>query len=124
MKRKHCLAAQMKNPIIIGIIHSIHNLAFINAKNRQFAEAIKMRRGSLKGYIGEITRVVKIQGTKKEFFIKGKEESTYEEVLRNSWQLKDHDVNGNWRVLSASGDDLTKSKLSSYEGTVLLEFIE
>lgn len=82
-----------------------------------------MRRGSLKGFEGEITRVARVKGTKREYFIKGEEESTFEEAIRQSWPFKDHDVNSKWRVVSSSGEDLTKSKLSSHDRTVTIEFL-
>ncbi|MHA2425420.1 MAG: hypothetical protein ACXAEF_11580 [Candidatus Thorarchaeota archaeon] len=82
-----------------------------------------MRRGSLKGYQGKITRVVKILDTKKEFFISGHEDGTFEETIRESWPFEDRDVKDKWRVVSSSGEDLTKSKLGSHSDIVILEFI-
>ncbi len=82
-----------------------------------------MRRGSLKGFDGTITRVVKIKGTKKEFFIEGKEEFTFEEAIRNSWPFEDHDVDEKWIVTSSSGEDLAGRTLMSYSNTVIVEFI-
>ncbi len=82
-----------------------------------------MRRGSLKGFEGEITRVAREKDTKHEFFIRGKEDTTFEEAIRESWPFKDHNIHSKWRVVSSSGEDLTKSKLSSYDRTVIIEFI-
>ncbi|MDF1539859.1 MAG: hypothetical protein P1Q69_13245 [Candidatus Thorarchaeota archaeon] len=82
-----------------------------------------MRRGSLKGFKGEIQRVVKIKDTKKEYFITGKEDDTYEKALRDSWPFEEYDVKDKWRIVSSTGEDLTKSELSSHAGTVILEFI-
>lgn len=83
----------------------------------------EMRRGSLKGFEGNITRVVRIRDTKKEFFIRGSESSTFEEALKLTWPFNDHDVKEKWRVLSSSGEDLAKVKLADHSGTVILEFI-
>ncbi|MHA1908659.1 MAG: hypothetical protein ACW98Y_15270 [Candidatus Thorarchaeota archaeon] len=82
-----------------------------------------MRRGSLKGYQGKITRVVKIRDTKKEFFISGHEDITFEEALEESWPFDDRNVKDKWRVVSSSGEDLTKRKLGSHSDIVILEFI-
>jgi hypothetical protein len=86
-------------------------------------KVIEMRRGSLRGFEGEITRVVKVKGSRREYFIKGKEDTTFEEAIRQSWPVEDHKVNSKWRVVSSSGEDLTKRKLSSYDKTVIIEFI-
>lgn len=83
-----------------------------------------MRRGKLKGFEGAITRVIKIQNTKKEFFIKGNEDSTYEEALIASWPFEDHNVKEKWKIVTPAGEDLTKTKLADHAGTVILEFID
>lgn len=82
-----------------------------------------LRRGKLKGFEGAITRVVRILDTKKEFFIRGTDDSTFGEALIASWPFEDHDVKENWRVLSSTGEDLTSSKIIDYSGTVTIEFI-
>ncbi len=82
-----------------------------------------MRRGSLKGFAGSINRVVKMKGTKDEFFIKGHEDSTFEEAIRDSWPFEKNDLKKKWKVVSESGEELTKSKLSSYDRTVIFEFV-
>ncbi|MFW9920286.1 MAG: hypothetical protein ACFFED_11845 [Candidatus Thorarchaeota archaeon] len=82
-----------------------------------------MRRGSLKGFAGSITRVVNIKGTKEEFFIKGHENSTFEEAIRQSWPYENNDLKKKWKVVASSGEDLTKRKISSYDETVILEFL-
>ncbi len=82
-----------------------------------------MRRGKLKGFEGAITRVVKIRDVKKEFFIRGGDDATFEDALHATWPFEDHDVKEKWRVVSASGEDVTKIKLADHSGTVTLEFL-
>lgn len=84
-----------------------------------------MRRGSLKGYSGRINRVVKVPGARMEYFVYGKPETTFEEALRDNWPFDDHDVKkSKFRIMTATGEDVTKSELISHEGTVLVEFIQ
>jgi hypothetical protein len=82
-----------------------------------------MRRGGLKGYSGIINRVVKIQGERMEYFIHGTPETTFEQALRNNWPFKDHDKKSKLKLVTKTGVDVTKSALSSHEGTVLVEFL-
>ncbi|UCE10260.1 MAG: hypothetical protein JSW61_15015 [Candidatus Thorarchaeota archaeon] len=83
-----------------------------------------MRRGSLKGYAGIINRVVKIAGVVKEHLISGTPETTFEQALRDNWPFEDHDAKSKLRIVTDKGVDVTKSTLSSHEGTVLVEFLE
>jgi len=83
-----------------------------------------MRRGSLKGYSGTINRVVKIKGERMEYFIQGSPDTTFEEALRDNWPWEDRDKKKTKiRIVSDTGEDVTKSSLSSHEGTVLVEFL-
>ncbi|MBN2229053.1 MAG: hypothetical protein JW779_05620 [Candidatus Thorarchaeota archaeon] len=82
-----------------------------------------MRRGSLKGYSGKITRVVKIPEARMEHFISGKPETTFGQALRDNWPFEDHDINSKWRIVTENGEDVTKNALSSHEGTVMVEFL-
>jgi hypothetical protein len=82
-----------------------------------------VRRGELKGYKGKITRVVKIEGARLEYFISGTPETTFEQALRDNWPFVDRDVKSKLRIITDKGKDVTKSTLSSHEGTVLVEFL-
>jgi hypothetical protein len=83
-----------------------------------------MRRGGLKGYSGRITRVVKLPGARTEHFINGTPETTFEQALRDNWPFEDHDAKkSKLRIVTDTGEDVTKSKLSSHEGTVMVEFL-
>jgi len=83
-----------------------------------------VRRGELKGYKGRITRVVKISEARMEHFISGTPETTFEQALRNNWPFVDHDIKkSKWRIVTDTGADVTKSVLSSHEGTVMVEFL-
>jgi hypothetical protein len=83
-----------------------------------------VRRGSLKGYSGRINRVVKIKGDRIEHFIHGTPETTFEQALRNNWPFEGHDVKkSKLRIMTATGEDVTKSTLLSHEGTVFVEFL-
>ncbi|TFH06254.1 MAG: hypothetical protein E4H14_11205 [Candidatus Thorarchaeota archaeon] len=82
-----------------------------------------MRRGSLKGYSGSINRVIKIKGERMEYFISGSPDMTFEEALRDNWPFEERDSKSKFRLVTPSGEDITKNALSSHEGTVLVEFI-
>lgn len=82
-----------------------------------------MRRGSLKGYNDSINRVVTIKGERMEYFISGSPDTTFEEALRDNWPWEDHDKKTKVRIVSDKGKDVTKSTLSSHEGTVFVEFL-
>jgi hypothetical protein len=58
-----------------------------------------------------------------EYFIHGTPETTFGEALRDSWPFEDHDIKSKWRIVTEKGADVTKSKLSSHEGTVMVEFL-
>ena len=82
-----------------------------------------MRRGKLKGYKGNITRVVKIADARMEYFISGTPETTFEQALRDNWPFEDRDIKSKLRIMTDDGKDVTKSTLLSHEGTVLVEFL-
>ena len=82
-----------------------------------------MRRGKLKGYKGNITRVVKIADARMEHFISGTPETTFEQALRDNWPFEDRDIKSKLRIMTDDGKDVTKSTLLSHEGTVLVEFL-
>jgi len=83
-----------------------------------------VRRGELKGYKGRITRVVKIPEARMEHFISGAPDTTFDQALRNNWPFADRDIKkSKWRIVTDKGADVTKSALSSHEGTVMVEFL-
>jgi hypothetical protein len=82
-----------------------------------------MRRGSLKGYNGSINRVIKIKGERMEYFISGSPKTTFEQALRDNWPFEERDSKSKFRLVTPTGEDVTKNALSSHEGTVLVEFL-
>jgi len=83
-----------------------------------------VRRGSLKGYGGRINRVVKIKGERMEYFIYGSPETTFEQALRDNWPFIGRDAKkSKLKIVTDKGADVTKSALSSHEGTVMVEFL-
>jgi hypothetical protein len=82
-----------------------------------------VRKGKLKGYSGKITRVVKIPKARMEYFISGTPDTTFEEALHDNWPFEDRDSKSKLRIMTDKGVDITKSALSSHEGTVLVEFL-
>ncbi len=59
-----------------------------------------------------------------EYFISGKADTTFEQALRDNWPFEDKDIDSKWRLVTDTGADVTKSALSSHEGTVLLDFLD
>ncbi|MHA1576571.1 MAG: hypothetical protein ACTSU3_04350 [Candidatus Thorarchaeota archaeon] len=94
-------------------------LAFANIIVTSRPYGIKVR-----GYEGIVHRVLKAPGHRNEYFIEGKPESTFREVVRNIWPFADHDVDSSWKLMTISGEDVTDSGLYSYEGIVEIEFAE
>ena len=86
-------------------------------------KCLTVRRGSLKGYGNRVNRVVKIPGARMEHFIYGTPETTFEQALRDNWPFKDRDIKSKWKIVTDKGVDVTKSALSSHEGTVMVEFL-
>ena len=78
----------------------------------------------VRGYEGVVHRVLKAPGHRNEYFIEGEPESIFREVVRDFWPFEDQDVNGSWKLVTTSGEDVTDSSLSSYEGIVEIEFTE
>ncbi len=83
-----------------------------------------MRRGSLKGFEGSITRVVKTKGSHREYFIKGEPDTSFKDALIESWPFIDHNDDEKWKIVTPSGEDITEKTLSSHEGTVIVEFLK
>ena len=78
----------------------------------------------VRGYEGIVHRVLKAPGHRNEYFIEGKPESTFREVVRDIWPFDDHAVDSVWKLVTDSGEDVTDRALSSYEGIVEIEFAE
>ncbi len=77
---------------------------------------------NVRGYEGILHRVLKAPGHRNEYFIEGKPESTFREVVRDIWPFHDQDVNSSWKLVSTSSEDVTDRVLSSYEGIVEIVF--
>lgn len=58
-----------------------------------------------------------------EHFISGTPETTFGQALRDNWPFEDRDIKSKWRIVTDTGVDVTKSALSSHEGTVMVEFL-
>ncbi|MHA1137448.1 MAG: hypothetical protein ACTSSE_13265 [Candidatus Thorarchaeota archaeon] len=83
-----------------------------------------MKRRNLKGYSGTINRVIKLKGERMEYFIYGSPDMTFEQALYDNWPWEDRDKKKTKvRIVSDSGEDVTKRTLLSHEGTVLVEFL-
>ncbi|MGY5877198.1 MAG: hypothetical protein RTU30_15710 [Candidatus Thorarchaeota archaeon] len=81
-----------------------------------------MRRGSLKGFEGMITRVIKEKGSTREHFIRGLPDTSFGEALQHSWPFIDHKVTESWKIVTPSGENITEQKLTGHEGTAIVEF--
>ncbi|MHA1636817.1 MAG: hypothetical protein ACTSUB_02275 [Candidatus Thorarchaeota archaeon] len=77
---------------------------------------------NVRGYEGILHRVLKAPGHRNEYFIQGEPETTFREVVRDIWPFDDQDVNNSWKLVTASGEDVTDRSLSSYEGIVEIVF--
>ena len=59
-----------------------------------------------------------------EYFIYGSPDMTFEQALRNSWPWEKPDKKKTKvRIVSDTGEEITKTPLLNHEGTVLVEFL-
>lgn len=69
-----------------------------------------------------IARVVISDISKKEYFIYGAPDEIVREVVDNDWPFKGKFRSKNWRVLDASGNDVSAKMFSEVEGTLKVAF--
>ena len=74
------------------------------------------------GYSGEIVRTVKNTDSGRDYFIRGKEDMTLEEVLQERWPFKEKDRGSKWYVVDELGNDVTTMPLGSVNETVSIIF--
>ena len=70
------------------------------------------------GFSGEIARTVKIAGENKDYFIRGRGDTSIKEVLLENWLFSEQDPNSNWHVVDELGNDVTSKPLKSIDGTM------
>ena len=70
------------------------------------------------GFSGEIARTVKISGESKDYFIRGRGETSIKEALLDDWPFSEQDPNSNWHVVDELGNDVTSKPLKSIDGTM------
>ena len=70
------------------------------------------------GFSGEIVRTVKIAGENKDYFIRGKGDTSIKEALLENWPFSEQDPDSNWYVVDELGNDVTSKPLKSIDGTM------
>lgn len=70
------------------------------------------------GFSGEIARTVKIAGENKDYFIRGRGDTSIKEALLENWPFSEQDPNSNWYVVDELGNDVTSKPLKSIDGTM------
>ena len=70
------------------------------------------------GFSGEIARTVKIAGENKDYFIRGRGDTSIKEVLLENWPFSEQDPDSNWYVVDELGNDVTSKPLKSIDGTM------
>ena len=70
------------------------------------------------------TRVILHEGSKSEVLIYGKENVSVREALLDDWPFAQNLKKGAWYVVDASGNDVTDSALSRFEGIARIFFEE
>lgn len=70
------------------------------------------------GFSGEIVRTIKIAGENKDYFIRGKGDTSIKEALLENWPFSEQDSDSNWHVTDDMGNDVTSEPLSSITGTM------
>ena len=70
------------------------------------------------GFSGEIARTVKIAGENKDYFIRGRGDTSIKEALLENWPFSEQDPNSNWHVVDELGNDVTSKPLKSIDGTM------
>jgi hypothetical protein len=69
-----------------------------------------------------IARVVISDVSKREYFVYGAPDEIVREVMDNDWPFKGNLRDKNWRVLDASGNDVSGKLYSEVEGTLKVVF--
>jgi hypothetical protein len=72
------------------------------------------------GFSGEIARTVKIAGENKDYFIRGRGDTSIKEALLENWPFSEQDPNSNWHVVDELGNDVTSKPLKSIDGTMIV----
>ncbi len=70
------------------------------------------------GFSGEIARTVKIAGENKDYFIRGRGDTSIKEALLENWPFSEQDPDSNWYVVDELGNDVTSKPLKSIDGTM------
>ena len=75
------------------------------------------------GFSGEIVRTVKLASENKDYFIRGKEDTSIKKALLDDWPFSEQDPDSNWHVVDELGNDVTNNPLSSLDGiaTIIIE---
>lgn len=70
------------------------------------------------GFSGEIVRTVKVAGENKDYFIRGKGDTSIKDALLANWPFSEQDPSSNWYVTDDMGNDVTGEVLNSITGTM------
>ncbi len=70
------------------------------------------------GFSGEIARTVKIAGENKDYFVRGKSDTSIKEALLDDWPFSEQDPDSNWYATDDKGNDVTNESLNSITGTM------
>jgi len=70
------------------------------------------------GFSGIIARTVTIAGENKDFFIRGRGDTSIKEALLENWPFSEQDPDSNWHVVDELGNDVTSKPLNSIDGTM------
>ena len=70
------------------------------------------------GFSGEIARTVKIAGENKDYFIRGRGDTSIKEALLENWPFSEQDPDSTWYVVDELGNDVTSKPLKSIDGTM------
>jgi hypothetical protein len=98
-------------------------IAFIVSTANLVSKIPRYARWSI-GYSGEIVRTAKIADSRKDYFIRGKEDASLKEVLHERWPFKEKDRETKWYVVDELGNDVSNASLGSIDGTVTVVFTD
>jgi hypothetical protein len=98
-------------------------IAFIISTANLVSKIPRYARWSL-GYSGKIVRTVKSADSRKDYFIRGNDDTPLKEVLYERWPFEDKDRGSKWYVVDELGNDVTNMPLGSIDETVTVVFLD
>ncbi|TET09622.1 MAG: hypothetical protein E3J86_07605 [Candidatus Thorarchaeota archaeon] len=74
------------------------------------------------GYRGDCVRTVRMSGSRKDYFIRGKQDAIVRDVLLDGWPFKPKSPNSDWQIFDSLGNEVSNQLLESITYTLEVVF--